>query len=158
MKRRKDKGLSALERERGNSLFRPADLIIYILTAAVFVGGLIVMLALPDDAPEKISVYSHDELVLEYAFGGEVKIIPGYENRIEIKNEKSGRIVTVYNKKSRYNVIRFDEKKRTVKIVDADCPRKDCEKMTIKKRGDFIACLPNGLRIETEGVAQLVSG
>ncbi len=138
------KKVSQVKADKG---FKICDLIVYFAIVIIIAVIFIAVFVTKDAGPLKgIRIYSAENLVFEYDFtSGEYKNLSpetvtaeSGENKLVIKIISNGG----------YNVACIDTKERTVKVIEADCGKRDCVyTAAITDSGGMIYCSPHRLRI-----------
>lgn len=132
--------------------FKIWDLIVYGVICATVAALFIVLFAVRDDRPLQGVRFKYvNDIIYDYDFDrGEVS---RNAERVEIL-EETGEKLTLKVKLADgdYNVVEID-KKGVVKIVEANCPKRDCVygnvlfNSQITDSGGYIYCLPHSFQI-----------
>lgn len=140
------KKVQQVKKDRG---FKPADLIVYGLIAALVAALFIAVFATRDTSPlSGVRVYVGAEVVFEYNFSsGEYSAAEGVEvthgDVIGVRIEVDGG----------YNVLEINPSARTAKVTQADCRGQDCvHTPAITDNSGIIYCSPHGVKIVPFGL------
>lgn len=137
--------LEKVRQVKGEKPFRPADLIIYCIIAALVIILFIVFFCIRKDAGiEGVRIYVRDQAVFEYSFEeGEYKILNGCA---EVNED--GNLIVKITVEEGFNVVEIDKSARSVRVIESDCRSRDCvfSPPVTDGRG-FIYCMPHHLRI-----------
>lgn len=136
---------------KGNKPFEKGDIFIYLslLIAVVLLFVFLVIIPLSNDS-DKIEVSVKGQNYFTYSFSTDTfDINPSTLSLIDKESVNKGYQITVYtdNSKTNYNVIFIDVGSKSVSVIKATCPNKDCTHMSIKRGGGSIICSPNGLSV-----------
>lgn len=136
------KKVGEVKKDRGFRLF---DLIVYGVIVLFVAVTFIVVFTTRDVNPlGGIRVYADDKTVFEYDFKSE----PVYDKEKVELAEDNGNLILTVRAGGGYNKIVIDKDKKTVKVTDADCGKKDCVYTpAIKNNSGIIYCSPHRLRI-----------
>lgn len=125
--------------------FKIWDLIIYGAIIALVAVLFIVVFATRDTSPLKgIRIYVANEVVYEYDFeNGEIS----RKDCVEVEDGEESLTLKVNCGNNRYNTVVI-YKSGSVKVTQANCPKKDCVYTPeIKDNSGFIHCLSHGLKV-----------
>lgn len=103
---------------------KKADFLIIAAAAIVLAGG-----SFFQSGGERVSVYVDGKLYKTVPLGKPTEVV----------------VATEYGN----NTVKVD--KDGVRVIDADCPDRLCERMAAKKSGQSIICLPHRLSVVIEG-------
>jgi hypothetical protein len=148
--------LETVQKIKKDGFFKPFDLIIYavllVLVAVLFLSSGIFA---PKDELSGIDVVCQNKKVFTYVFNGDdYQIFDG--EKIEILTDTPSELtLKFYTDKLKYkfNQIKIDKVKKSVKVVDATCStRKDCvHTAEMTNSSQTIICVPHELIIAPTG-------
>lgn len=144
--------LKKIEQVKADKGFKIFDLIIYGVVTALAVVLFIVVFTVRDTSPVRGVKFKYiNEIIYEYDFEkGEISRNDKYIEITEETEEKL--IIKIKLTGDEFNVVELD-KSGSVKMIDANCPRKDCIHgntfigSEIKNNSDYIHCLPHKFQI-----------
>lgn len=143
----------SIEDVKNSKYFSVWDIIPYAVVLIVAAVLMLVFLLPEKDSMNGFYVEYGENRILTYDFSSdEFKVAEGYENNVDVKDEKGGYTVEI-NTGDGFNSFFVNIEKRTVKMIDTDCSfTRDCTYMpAIEESGDSIICVPHKLKIIAEG-------
>lgn len=146
-------------RIKNSKPFSFADLTVYLCVAAILVAAFIATGVFgAKNGTAGFTVLYDNRVAAEYRFSdGSFTVKEDYSAYFSVKENG----VYFYPDKStdgHYNLIVFDNEKRTAKITESTCAGHDCESMSVSDSGGFIYCAPHKLKIIPTGLTDPVSG
>lgn len=141
--------LKKIEDLKSDKAFRWPDLIVYgviaLIIAAIFLS---VFLTRNRDSFQGIRAYVAGRAVFEYDFeSGKASVLSAAEGEVEVIDGSPLKVRI--NVDDGYNIFEIDADKRSVKMVEADCVKRDCiYTPAITDNNGIIYCSPHGVRIE----------
>lgn len=147
--------LKKVEQEYKNQPFKKADIIIYvsIILLIVLIFALIYAIK-PKSALDLIEIYQDDKLIATYSFSQDSLNIKNHDNVDCVNKENGYELIVKIGEKE--NSIFIDVANKAVDMVHTNCSSsKDCTLMHIKKVGDTIICVPNGIVIKAIGEGEI---
>jgi hypothetical protein len=135
-----------------NSLFRKADIIIYVALTIVVSLLLVFFVFLPMNKHTSGFIVSVEgKTCLTYRFQGDILSIEGeFTSKVDVKEVDGGYQITVYHSqdKSSYNQIYIDVNNKTAKVTESSCSvSKDCVHTPSISNSGVIYCAPHALKI-----------
>lgn len=137
--------LGKVREVKKDKFFKPADLIIYGLIAAVLIALFTVFFAVKkNESPDGVRIYVRDEAVFEYDFGKDEYRVLNDCARVSDGEKLTVRITA----DGGYNVVEIDKSARSARVTESDCPSRDCVYSPPVTGSDgFICCMPHHVRI-----------
>lgn len=139
-----------VEKIRNRKPFEKADVIIYSVCLLLIVS-LFILVPLSKNSQEntgfKISVDGKIAVILE--FDKEIVVESDYSDLVSIEKKQDLYQVKILTKdKNGYNLIEFDLKEKTAKVIESNCSSsKDCVHFPKIKTSGTIYCAPHKLKI-----------
>ena len=144
--------LKKIEQVKNTKWFKPWDLLVYGLLAAIIVALILVFaLSGKDGELDGITISYRGEKIFNYYFSQDAYEVLSADN-IEVKEEDDGLIELIFYTDGRggFNNITIDKKGRSVKVTASNCStHKDCvyTQALSSSRSVPILCTPHALSI-----------
>ncbi|MGN0788387.1 MAG: NusG domain II-containing protein [Christensenellales bacterium] len=135
--------------------FRIADVIVYIVLAALIVA-LLLAFCLPrqDSGLRGVEVILKGEVVAEYYFEDDSLVVA---STVDSRIEGDKYYLTVHTEPNGYNLVVIDLTERKAWVQESDCSSSaECTQMkAITKAGDSIICVPHALVVQGVGEGEV---
>lgn len=145
------KKVESVKQETG---FKLPDLIVYGVILLLVAALLIIVFTTRNKEPfQGVRVYVNKNIVMSYNFdkdGLNGLDVTAEDGTVEVPESVTGSVFTVRVQvgEGEYNVIEIDRSLRSVRVVDANCGKRDCvHTPAITDNNGIIYCSPHGLRI-----------
>ena len=131
--------------------FSAWDIPVYAITLIVVALLFLFFVILPTpNANEGFSLFVDGKKIANYKYGEYSVQILDDAFQTNVVYDKTQSTITIYlsSDKVDYNVLKIDERDKTVKVIDANCSvSKDCVYTPSLKSGSAIVCAPHKLKI-----------
>ena len=134
------------------------DLFVYVITLLLTLLLVVFFVIIPSKTQSDGFIVSVDgDKILEYSFSSDdVQILDGWNNNVVVENSTNRIKLTVTQKDGRgFNVIEINKLEKTAKIIDSNCPKKDCTSISSIKNTGAIPCVAHKLKVTPLGTSSL---
>ncbi len=126
--------------------FEKSDIFVYVFLFILLLFLFLFFILGRTDNSQGFKAELDGEIVLSHVYGEEFKINEQFKDKIEIQSDKENYTVKFLFGEG-YNILFVDEKDKSVKMRDSDCPSKNCVHMQKIKDAGAIYCAPRELKI-----------
>jgi hypothetical protein len=144
----------SVENLKKQKYFYKADIIVYILLAAIIIG-LFFVFVIPDDVQqlEEIEIYYYEELIYSYDFTTQKSTVTDLYSSNITEYDLENKHYVVISINNGFNKVEIGE--NYAKMVEADCSHyAECVNNfgAIENGNDIIICLPHHIKVIGVGV------
>lgn len=141
-----------IKRYKENRIFRPCDIIIYALIAAVVFAMFLVVYFMNKESGEikGLQIKYKNEVIARFLYSDcELHQSKGYENMTSLTNSDEGYTIAIKVTENAENILFIRKDFSLAEMLRANCSSdKDCTYMRIKNPLDSIVCIPHDLVID----------
>ena len=141
---------------KGKKPFEKHDIFIYALLTVLIMVLFVVFVISPacnKDNGQGFNVHIDGKLAVTCYYDGKIDIEKDFVSSVEKQSTENGYIIKIYTGEdnSQFNTLQVDFIEQSVKIIDSNCPTKNCNHLPAIKKNGSIICMPHGVTVKPIG-------
>ncbi len=127
-------------------IFEKRDIFIYLALLVLLLSLFLAFVVFRKEDSQGFSVTVDGKTILTHIYGQDFSVDESYKELIEIEDNDQSVFIKI-NFENGFNLLLVNEKEKTVKMNDSDCPSKNCTYMQAISSSGTIYCAPRKLKI-----------